>query len=306
MLQDLYFGSSPAMRAVLDDVDAFATSHESLLLTGETGTGKSVLAGLIHKRSGRTGRFVPTSGPELDVLSLPRLVGHCRGSFTGASGDQQGLLLNAHQGTLFLDEVCHASIELQCLLLTVIEHQEVQPIGARRAVPVAVRFITAANRPLDQDGFLPELVARLDTLEIRLPPLRERRHDIPRLAEALLGSIARAHRREQPRLTQCAVQTLKTADWPTNIRGLYKALVRAFLHTPNSSELTADAIVPEMSDTAVQRQFRKHTSPPSADLIERELAICGGDFRLAASRLDYSVNHLRFMLKRGLAAGLSK
>lgn len=303
MLQDLYFGTSPAMRAALDDVDAFAASHENLLLTGETGTGKSVVAGLVHERSGLAGRFVSTSGPELHVLSLPRLVGHCRGSFTGASSDQQGLLLNAHRGTLLLDEICHANIELQSLLLTVIERQEVQPIGARRAVPVEVRFITAANRPLEQDGFLPELAARLDTLEIRLPPLRERRQDIPRLAEALLGSIARAHELEPPRLTDGAVRVLISADWPTNIRGLRKVIVRALLRSRGRSEIDEDVIELGPAKTATPTVFRKYSSPPSPDLITRELARNGGDYRLAASRLGYSANHLRVLHKRGLAAG---
>lgn len=295
----LYFGESPATRLMMADVAIYAPSPENLLLTGASGTGKTMLAREIHRRSGRTGQFVATSAPALHTLSLGTLVGSIRGAFTSADRNRTGLLVQAAGGTLFIDEICHANAELQSLLLSILEAGQFWPVGAERPVPANFRLITAANRPLDDGTFLPELLARIDLLEIAVPDLKERRRDIVPMAQCVLGTLASRHKRPAPGLTSCAARTLTEQAWEMNIRGMQKALLRAMLHCNDRLEISGADLAPHLP---VRRDdptsFRKHVTPPSVEIIQAVLDSCGGDFRVAGPKLNYSPDYLRVLYQR--------
>ena len=186
-------GSTPSIEAVRRSVEAVARHPRTVVVTGETGTGKEIVARLIHRRSGRKGPFVAVNcGGFTEGLLASELFGHVRGAFTGAVGDQQGLFRAAHGGTLLLDEAGEIPLALQPTLLRVLETWQVRPVGSTRDVPVDVRVIAASNRELvtlvRQGLFRPDLYARLAQWIVRLPPLRDRREDIPALSRALLGA----------------------------------------------------------------------------------------------------------------------
>jgi DNA-binding NtrC family response regulator len=240
------FGDSPAMRRVLDDCTDFAASHYPILLTGETGTGKTWLARFIHELSGRSGSFISSAIPQVEELAQGQLFGYEKGAFTGATESRSGYLELASDGTLFLDEVGTASPRLQAMLLTVVEAREVWRIGARRPVPVDTRLVLATNQLGGGDAGLPafrmDLWYRIGMLRIGLPPLRDRADDIPELARDLLRRIARCHRRECPSLTARALAKLQAAPWPGNLRQLDAVLVRAFLRLRGRSSIDAEQL----------------------------------------------------------------
>jgi DNA-binding NtrC family response regulator len=240
------FGDSPAMRRVLDDCRDFAPSHYPILLTGETGTGKTWLARYIHQLSGRNGPFIASAIPQVEELAQGQLFGHEKGAFTGATEARSGYLELANDGTLFLDEVGTASPRLQAMLLTVVEAREVWRIGARRPIPVDTRLVFATNELSGRDPALPglrtDLVFRIGMLSISLPPLRERAEDIPELARNLLGRIALRQRCECPTFTARALAKLQAAPWPGNLRQLDAVLVRAFLRLRGRSSIDADQL----------------------------------------------------------------
>ena len=218
-----------------------------ILLTGETGTGKSTLARFIHD-AGDGGRpFVGSGVPALGTLPLGTLAGHDRGAFTGAIANHRGLVEQAHGGSLFLDDINTATLEVQQLLLELVETGQVRRLGGERSVAVRVRLITASNEPLEglvaRGAFKLDLYHRLSALPIHLPPLRQHPDDVPLIAAAVLSELAPLH---GPRtLDPAAVQRLKTHTWPGNVRELRNVLTRAVVFggreriTPDDLELSS-------------------------------------------------------------------
>ena len=226
-------GSTPSIEAVRRSVEAVARHPRTVVVTGETGTGKEIVARLLHRRSGRKGPFVAVNcGGFTEGLLASELFGHVRGAFTGAVGDQQGLFRAAHGGTLLLDEAGEIPLALQPTLLRVLETWQVRPVGSTRDVPVDVRVIAASNRELvtlvRQGLFRPDLYARLAQWIVRVPPLRDRREDIPALSRALLGQLGAADRSLAPDL----VEALLLHPWPLNVRGLSNVLATALIASP--------------------------------------------------------------------------
>jgi DNA-binding NtrC family response regulator len=218
-------GASATMIAVRRSVDAVAARKHMVVVTGETGTGKEVVARLVHQRSGRTGPFVAVNcGTFTEGLVASDLFGHVRGAFTGAVSEQQGLFRAARGGTLLLDEVAEIPLVLQANLLRVLEMSEVRPVGGTRDFATDVRVIATSNRELIdlvQTGqFRSDLYSRLAQWTIRVPPLRERRDDIPALTSHLLARCDGLGRRLTPDLAEA----LLVHEWPLNVRGLLNVL----------------------------------------------------------------------------------
>ena len=230
--------TAPAMRAVLDMLAPVASADATVLLRGENGTGKGVLARLLHAQSARREHpFVVVNCPTLsEELLASELFGHARGAFTGAVRDQPGRVEAAVGGTLFLDEIGEISPGLQAKLLGFLQEKQFERIGEHVTRSADVRVIAATNRDLEADvragRFREDLLYRLNVVEIRVPPLRERPEDIVPLAERFLAFFARAARRPVPELSPAAVEVLRAYPWPGNVRELRNAIERAIILWP--------------------------------------------------------------------------
>lgn len=231
-------GRSEAIRTIEADIDCAARTDAKVLVTGETGVGKEVVARLIHQRSDRSaGPLVTLNCAGLpDSLIESELFGHVRGSFTGAYRDKPGLLEMAPNGTVFLDEVGEMSTRMQVVLLRFLESGEIQRIGSDRAhTRVNVRLITATNRNLqtqiEAGLFREDLYFRLNVIRLNIPPLRERVGDIPLLIEHYLDSYSQIHRVPALQLSSAAMDVLTGYRWPGNIRELKNVVERIVLKT---------------------------------------------------------------------------
>jgi NtrC-family two-component system response regulator AlgB len=229
---------SPKLRAVFAVTAKASGSDAPVLLRGESGTGKSVLARWIHSLSPRGRRpFVVVNCPTLsEELLTSELFGHAKGSFTGAVRDQPGRVEAAEGGTLFLDEIGDISPSLQAKLLRFIEEKEFERLGENKTRRADVRTIAATNRDLEDQMrkglFREDLLYRLNVIELELPPLRERPEDIVRLAQRFLAFFARSARRQAPELSKAAEEALTTYNWPGNIRELRNTIERAVILWP--------------------------------------------------------------------------
>jgi two-component system nitrogen regulation response regulator GlnG len=225
-------GSSAAMHDLFKKIALVAPTDVPVLITGESGTGKELVARAIHRHSGRGGgAYVPVCLAALSPSLVEReLFGHLRGSFTGAVQDQKGLLELASGGTVLLDEVGDIPVDLQVKLLRVIEHRSVTPVGDARPRPTDIRVIAATNRPLDQlmaaGRFREDLFFRLSVFPIHIPPLRDRREDIPALAEHFLRQSRLAGVAESG-LSDALLDELRSRPWVGNIRELRNAIEHA-------------------------------------------------------------------------------
>ena len=229
---------SPKMRAALDIIARAAPSDAPNLLRGENGTGKGVLARAIHAESPRSRRpFVTVNCPTLsEELLAGELFGHAVGAFTGAVRDQAGRVEAAEGGTLFLDEIGEVSPSLQAKLLRFLQEKQFERIGEIRTRRADVRVVAATNRVLEEDvktgRFREDLLFRLNVIEVRVPPLRERGEDILRLAHRFLGFFARSARRAAPELSPDTEKALLAYAWPGNVRELRNAMERAVILMP--------------------------------------------------------------------------
>jgi len=240
-------GHSEAIRSLQEDLDRAARSDAKVLITGETGVGKEVVARLIHHRSARAASHLVT----LNCAGLPdsllesELFGHVRGSFTGAYRDKPGLLESAPNGTVFLDEVGEMSTRMQVVLLRFLESGEIQRVGADRShTRVNVRLITATNRDLQAQialgAFREDLYFRLNVVRLHIPPLRERIEDVPLLVRHYLESYSRLHRVATGDISPDALDALMSYQWPGNIRELKNVVERIVLKTAGRVVTHAD------------------------------------------------------------------
>jgi DNA-binding NtrC family response regulator len=233
----LFSGNSTAMRVLARDARSIASGEAPVLIEGETGTGKSVLAWWIHDASPRARE----SFVELTCAGLPRelveseMFGYEQGTFIGATGVKGGLIESAHRGTMFVDEIGDVDLAIQPTLLKVIEEKKFRRPGEGGERRVDVRFIAATNRPLaglvDEGKFLEDLFYRINSIVLRLPPLRDRKEDIPGIARQLLPQLARDTRRPPPSLDADAERALMEHTWPGNVRELRNVLERAVMLT---------------------------------------------------------------------------
>jgi two-component system response regulator GlrR len=222
--------SSPRMQGLLDEARIVAVTDASVLVTGETGTGKELVAQTLHDWSPRRDApFIPVNcGAIPENLLESELFGHVKGSFTGALRDHQGLFQSAQGGTIFLDEIGDMPLALQVKLLRVLQEREVRPVGASRAVAVDVRVISATHRDLEAEiaarRFREDLYYRLNVVQLVLPPLSDRREDVPLLARHFLAEVARKYRKTLSGFAPEAMDALTRAPWPGNVRQLFNVV----------------------------------------------------------------------------------
>jgi DNA-binding NtrC family response regulator len=227
-------GKSPRMQEIYQVIEAVSQNKSNVLLSGENGTGKELVARTIHAKGPLSGKpfLAINCGALSETLLESQLFGHRKGAFTGAIEDHEGVFQAADGGTLFLDEITEIPLPLQVKFLRAIQEKEVTPLGSTRPVRVDVRIIAATNRNLEdavRDGtFRTDLFYRLNVVPIHLPPLRERREDIPLLVERFTEDFSRVYGVEPKRVTPAAMERIVQYAWPGNIRELQNAIERAF------------------------------------------------------------------------------
>ncbi|HET7220637.1 MAG TPA: sigma 54-interacting transcriptional regulator [Vicinamibacterales bacterium] len=230
-------GASRAVANIIRLVELVSAARSTVLITGETGTGKELVARAIHRHSGRRHMpFVPINCAAIPgTLLESELFGHIRGAFTGAVASKKGKFVLAHGGTIFLDEIGTMSADLQAKLLRVLQEREIEPLGGERAVPVDVRVIAATNRDLRQlvdDGrFQNDLFYRLNVIPIEVPPLRERIEDVPLLVDHFVVKHAARTGKRIATLEDGVLTSLQKHDWPGNVRELENTIERAVVLT---------------------------------------------------------------------------
>jgi two-component system response regulator HydG len=275
-------GTSPAALRVFDTIHRAAPTDANVLILGENGTGKELVAREVHRRSRRSQEvFLRVDlGALSPQLFESELFGHRRGAFTDAKEDRIGLFRAAAGGTLFLDEIGNVPLHLQSKLLTALERREVVPVGANKPEPIDVRLVCATNLAPEQlanpDRFREDLLYRINTVEIALPPLRERREDIPLLLEHFIAIYAQKYNFPAKRLSAAALDELTAHAWPGNVRALRHAVERAVIFSegavfepadfslaaprtdPAAKLSTDDSRLDAVEKTAIVRALEKH------------------------------------------------
>jgi DNA-binding NtrC family response regulator len=300
-------GGSPAMTRVKEVIATVADSDSPVLIEGESGTGKELVAAAIHRQSGRAkGPFVPVNCSAIPAdLMESEFFGHVRGAFSGAVADTLGLFRSAHGGTLFLDEVAELSPTLQGKLLRVIQEKEIRPVGSTKTHAVSVRMIAATNKNLEtvvQNGsFRQDLFYRLNVVRILVPPLRERKGDIPALITYFLRRFNERFRRDVKGIAPDAITALTAYDFPGNVRELENLLERAYalgardeIERANLPELAvrSDALVVTVDEPIPTLDQAER------DLIARALARFRNDKEQAARALGLTVRTLYRRIKK--------
>ncbi|RMH38931.1 MAG: sigma-54-dependent Fis family transcriptional regulator [Deltaproteobacteria bacterium] len=291
-------GASPAMVALRDTIDKVSRADASVLITGESGVGKEVVARAIHYRGTRAaGPFVAVNcGALVDNLLESELFGHVRGAFTGADRPKRGLFVAADGGTLFLDEIAELPLPLQPKLLRALQEGEIKPVGGVDPVRVDVRVVAATNRDLGEavrDGaFREDLFYRLNVIAINVPPLRERVEDIPLLVDAFIDRVAERAGGARVAVTDAAMRWLQSQPWPGNVRELENAIERAVVLASGPVLDVADF---DQGAPAAGAPRAGAAGLPADELIslaalerlhiERVLAACGGQKTKAAAIL---------------------
>ncbi len=301
--------NSPAMREMEHMAAKVARTNSTVLITGESGTGKGVLARLIHQQSPRSeGSFIPVNcGAIPENLVESEFFGHTKGAFTGADKIRKGLFLEADGGTIFLDEIGELPLPLQVKLLHVIEQREVRAVGSEQSRPVDVRIVAATNRDLAemvaQGKFREDLFFRLTVFHIHVPPLRERRQDLSSLVKFLVQRNTRrlGSNGYQISLDSDVEELLVNYDWPGNVRELENVIDRALI-LADSGRITLADLPPQIAkcDQPAQNgssaQFtgslREQVRKYEAALIYRTIEESGGDRRLAAQKLNIGLSSL--------------
>jgi len=311
-------GHSRPMRELFQLLETVAGTSSTVLITGETGTGKELAARAVHHASARRAqRFVALNCSAIpETLLEAELFGHVRGAFTGAVSARQGKLESAHRGTLFLDEVGTMSPALQAKLLRVLQEREFERIGDSHTIRIDTRIIAATHADLQQlvtDGaFREDLYYRLNVIPIHLPPLRERREDIPLLVQHFLQKLGRELQPPRTGVTfsQDAMRRLMAHPWPGNVRQLENVVERALALSPGRSQIDvadlppdvrqADGLEDESVDWLADERFSydEHIRRIELALITRALERTGGNKRQAAALLNLKRTTLIEKLKR--------
>jgi DNA-binding NtrC family response regulator len=315
---DGIIGRTPIMMQLFELIRTVSATASTVLVTGETGTGKELAARAIHDASPRhSQRFVALNCSAIpETLLEAELFGHVRGAFTGAVANRQGRMEQANRGTLFLDEVGTMSPGLQAKLLRVLQSREFERVGDSQTIKVDVRVVAATNSDLKkmvaEGSFREDLFYRLNVIPVRIPALRERRPDIPLLAQFFLDRFAKEANPPRGRVTiaQDAQQALMAYDWPGNVRQLENVIERAFALSPGRSQIDATDLPPELQHVPVSMDPTEYVLPePGVDLervvarfehalIKRALERTDGNKSQAADLLQLKRTTLIEKLKR--------
>ena len=300
-------GNSPAIRQVLEDMNLVADTDTSVMITGESGTGKELVARGIHKLGNRKKRpFV-----KVNCAAIPRdlleseLFGHKKGAFTGALEDRKGRFVEADGGVLFLDEIGDLPLSLQPKLLNAVEEKTVTPVGSTKSIKCDVKIICATNQDLpkmiEQGRFRQDLHYRLNTFHIQIPPLRERKEDIPLLVEYFLEQFCQSFGRSPLAIEREAMDLLQVYDWPGNVRELRNTIERLVLKC-RGQRISAQEVPPEI---AMAGRKKAKDAVSELDMVEHEKRLIvealnktGGNQVRAARLLGITRNTLRYRMKK--------
>ncbi|MDN5204813.1 sigma-54 dependent transcriptional regulator [Fulvivirgaceae bacterium BMA10] len=267
-----FIGNSPAMQRVFDLIDKVAVTDANVLILGENGTGKELVARALHKKSLRNQHpFVNVDlGAISESLFESELFGHVKGAFTDAKEDRPGSFEMASQGTLFLDEIGNLSMSLQVKLLTALQNREIRRVGSNNKKEIDIRLICATNMPLynmvGEKKFRQDLLYRINTVEITLPPLRERIEDIPLLAEHFINIYTTKYKKDKTKIDKQTMSKLQQYHWPGNVRELQHAIERAIILNEGKS-LQARDFFPQQRET----QTSEKPQPITLDEMEEKL-----------------------------------
>jgi DNA-binding NtrC family response regulator len=292
------------MQPVLQLIARVGPSDANVLLTGENGTGKGTVAQALHAVSPRAGKPLVTvnAGGLSEGVFESELFGHVKGAFTDAKSDRVGRFELADGGTLFLDEIANISLGLQAKLLRVLETGEFERVGSSRTRKVSVRILSATNADLHQEvgagRFRQDLLFRLNTIEIQLPPLRDRREDVPLLARHFLDQHAQRYRKRLTGFDAQAMQLLLDHAWPGNVRELDHAVERAVLMAQSDAIAARDLGLRASRDAAGSRLEDMSLEDVEGFLIKKSLARYGGNVSQAAKALGLSRSALYRRLQR--------
>ena len=274
---DQIVGKSKLMREVFDLIRRVADSQANILITGESGTGKELVAKAIHFNSRRKDApFIPVNCAAIpEQLLESELFGHVKGAFTDARSDKRGLFEEAQKGTLFLDEISEMPMLPQAKLLRAVQERKIRRVGATQSIPVNVRIIAATNLLLEEEvkakRFREDLYYRLNVIEIRLPPLRERKEDIPLLCNMLLHKMARGTDKQPMGIAESALGLLIDYHWPGNVRELENVIERAVTLAPGDL-VTAEALPAAICEAKSERQLIEEGIERSLSMEEVERA----------------------------------
>ena len=309
-------GRSPVMKDLFHLLEIVAATSSTVLITGETGTGKELAARAIHHNSARrANRFVAINCSAIpETLLEAELFGHARGAFTGAVGTRQGRFEQAHKGTLFLDEVGTMSPALQAKLLRVLQEREFERVGDSHTIKVDVRVIAATHSDLEKmvaDGaFREDLYYRLNVIPVKLPPLRERREDIPLLVQHFVQRLSAEQGRGPATVSQDAMRKLMAYAWPGNVRQLENAVERALAFSQGRGQIDVQDFSPDIQNQSASAEpiepwlpdegldLERYMSGVELALIRRSLERTRGNKRQAAQLLNLKRTTLIEKLKR--------
>jgi len=298
-------GECPSMKRVMDIVDKVSNTDANILLTGENGTGKGLIAREIHKRSIRSKEAMIT----VDMGSIPlslfesEMFGHVKGAFTDARHDRVGRFETASGGTLFLDEIGNLSLNMQTKILNVLQEKYIIPLGTNKIIPIDIRLICATNKSLEKmvmEGlFRQDLLFRINTIQIDLPPLRERGNDINLMAGFFLDKFALKYERGKMSFSQETLNSMQEYSWPGNIRELEHSIEKAVILAEN------DIISPDdlfLKRTASRTQQKKEVNPSfneiERDIIRRALLRNNGNMVITARELGVTRQTIYNKIKR--------
>lgn len=309
-------GRSPAIREVFDVIQRLAPHARNVLVTGETGSGKELVARALHELGPRKAKKLITvnCSAVVETLFESELFGHVRGAFTGANADKVGVFEAANNGTVFLDEVGELPAGAQAKLLRTLENGEVQRVGSVELRKVDIRVVAATNRRLDQEiaagRFRADLYYRLNVVEIAVPPLRERSEDVPYLTAAFVKKFAKEFGKQITGLTEAAEERLVRWAWPGNVRELRNVIERACLlcegRLLTEGDLARSLVErPVASPAVIEEDDEPSGPPPSPEAVREALDGTGGNKSLAARRLGISRRALyRLIDKYAATAGV--
>ena len=314
----LVVGYSKAMKIVRDLIQRAAPTDSTVIIQGESGVGKELIARALHYGSPRSAKpFIAVNcGALTETLLESEMFGHSRGSFTGAVNDKIGLVEVANTGTLFLDEVSEMSPQLQVKVLRLLEEKEYKPVGSVTTKRVDVRFITATNKDLEvaiqRNEFRKDLFYRLNVIPIHIPPLRERRDDIPILAEFFLGKYSKDMKRAGKHFAPEVKEAMMRHPWPGNIRELENAVQRSIALSDGDTITAKDLLetaAPSPDLRSVAAATARAIGEEGLDLdatmtdievgyLKRALEMAGGNYTKAAQLLKMSLRSFRYKLQK--------
>lgn len=290
--EDICWGKSPAMQRLLTMIKKVAVTDANVLITGENGTGKELIAKMIHRYSPRAAETLISvdMGAVTETLFESELFGHVKGAFTDAKVDRSGKFEAADGGSLFLDEIGNLSYPLQAKLLSALQTRHITRVGSNKSISVDIRLISATNKNLfksvKEGEFREDLLYRINTIHLEVPPLRERREDIPQLADFFLRRLARKYGKSDLKLGEKALCKLESYAWPGNVRELEHAIEKAvilsdnqelqpndfYMRTPDETSFVVESFtLEEMEKILIEKALRKYDNNISA--VAAELGI---------------------------------